>query len=215
MKVKICGVTTPGDAEAAIEAGADALGFNGFRGSKRYLDLAAASDWIVQLPPLVTRVAVLVNPTLEEALAIAALPGIDVLQFHGDETPEFCSRFPGFIRALSVRDAGALRERASTFSTRSLLLDAFVPGAYGGTGHLIDLELAAAFVAERRGSASVLLSGGLTPENVAGAVERVRPYGVDIASGVESAPGRKDRCKMRDFIAAAKGAISAISNAKG
>ncbi|HWL54477.1 MAG TPA: phosphoribosylanthranilate isomerase [Chthoniobacteraceae bacterium] len=206
VKVKICGITTPGDAVAAIEAGADALGFNGFRGSKRWIDLHRASEWIAQLPPLVTRVAVLVNPTLEEAEAVLALPGIDLLQFHGDETPDLCDRFAekGYLRAFAARDRAVCQEIAR-YRTRCVLLDAFVPGAYGGTGQLINLELAAEVVRDHRGR-FVFLSGGLQPENVAEAVAAVRPYAVDVASGVESAPGRKDRERMRAFIAAAKGA---------
>jgi len=209
-RVKICGVTTPADAEAAIDAGADALGFNGFRGSKRYIDLAAASDWIARLPALVTRVAVLVNPTPREALAVAALPGIDLVQFHGDETPAFCAPFAahghGFIKALAARNRETL-EGATAYGTRSILLDAFVPGAYGGTGQLIDLSLAARFIAAHPGL-RVILSGGLTPENLAGAIRATHPYAVDVASGVESQPRRKDPSLMREFVAAAREATA-------
>lgn len=204
VRVKICGITTPADAEAAIDAGADALGFNGFPGSKRFLDLAAASPWMATLPPFVTRVAVLVNPTLAQAQAVLALPGVDRLQFHGDESPEFCEPFVagGFIKALAARDRASLRQ-AGCYGTASILLDAFVPGAYGGTGSLIDLELAAAFVRENPGL-RVILSGGLTPDNVAAAVRAVRPHAVDVASGVESQNCKKDPVRMRDFIAAVR-----------
>jgi len=204
VRVKICGITNPQDAEAAIEAGADALGFNGFRGSKRFLDLQTASAWISQLPAFVTRVAVLVNPTFAEAEAVAALPGIDRLQFHGDESPEFCGHFAprGFIKAVATKDRSTLLA-AVRYGTKEILLDAFVPGAYGGTGCVVDWELAAEFV---RGNPTlrVLLSGGLTPENVAAAVRAVRPHAVDVASGVESQGCKKDVKRMRDFIAAAK-----------
>jgi len=204
VRVKICGITNPRDAEDAIDAGADALGFNGFSGSKRFLDLRAASGWIAGLPPFVSRVAVLVNPSQEEAEAVGMLPGIDLLQFHGDEPPEFCCRFTrhGFIKALAARDRASLREPAR-YGTASVLLDAFVPGAYGGTGHLIDLELASEFVRENPGL-RVILSGGLTPENVAAAVRAVRPYAVDVASGVESHSCKKDPSRVRDFIAAVR-----------
>ncbi|MDD5351382.1 MAG: phosphoribosylanthranilate isomerase [Chthoniobacteraceae bacterium] len=204
VRIKICGITNPGDAEAAIEAGADALGFNGFPGSKRFLDLRAASGWIAQLPPFVTRVAVLVNPAEQEVRAVAALPGIDRLQFHGHETPEFCAPFAGggFVKALAAKDREAL-ELASRYATRSILLDAFVPGAFGGTGKVIDWALAAAFVREHP-FLRVILSGGLTPENAAEAVRAVRPYAVDVASGVESHPCKKDPSRMRDFIAAVR-----------
>ncbi|MCX6968285.1 MAG: phosphoribosylanthranilate isomerase [Verrucomicrobia bacterium] len=202
IRVKICGITNPQDALDAIEAGADALGFNGFPGSKRFLDLATASPWMAQLPPFVTRVAVLVNPTLAEAVAVQRLPGVDRLQFHGDETPEFCASFSqrGFIKALAAKDRSALGA-ASRYGASAILLDAFVPGAYGGTGSLIDLELAAAFVRENPGL-RVILSGGLTPENVAAAVRTVRPHAVDVASGVESHSCKKDRGRMRALIAA-------------
>lgn len=204
VRVKICGITNPEDAEAAIDAGADALGFNGFSGSKRYLDLRAASEWIAQLPPLVMRVAVLVNPTREEAMAVLELPGIDLVQFHGDETPMFCRGFArhGFIKAMAARDRGSLAE-CEAFQTGAVLLDAFVPGAFGGTGQLIDLALAAEFVREHP-RLRVILSGGLAPENVAEAVQAVRPYAVDVASGVESHSRKKDPSRMRDFIAAAR-----------
>ncbi len=206
VRVKICGIAHPKDAEDAIEAGADALGFNGFPGSKRFLDLPSASGWMAQLPPFVTRVAVLVNPTVAEAEAVQALPGVDRLQFHGDETPEFCARFlqRGFLKALAARDRAALLA-ASRYGASAILLDAFVPGAYGGTGCLIDLDLAAAFVRENPGL-RVILSGGLTPENVAAAVRAVRPHAVDVASGVESHSCKKDKMRMRDFIAAVRDA---------
>ena len=204
VKVKICGITNPADAEAAIDAGADALGFNGFAGSKRFIDLVEASGWMAALPPFVTRVAVLVNPAAAEVETLLALPGIDRVQFHGDESPEFCAAFArhGFIKALAARDRGAL-ELAAQYGTRDVLLDAFVPGAYGGTGRLIDLDLAAAFVRENPGL-RVILSGGLTPENVAAAVRAVRPHAVDVASGVESHSCKKDPARMRDFIAAVR-----------
>lgn len=206
VRIKICGITTPEDAEAAIEAGADALGFNGFKGSKRYIDLAASANtsWMAQLPPFVMRVAVLVNPGAEEVGALLAQPGIDVVQFHGDETPAFCEPFcrHGFIKAVAARDKAAL-QASRRFATRTLLLDAWVPGAYGGTGQLIDLPLAADFVAANP-DARIILSGGLTPENVAGAIEAVRPWAVDVASGVEAAPGRKDVAKMRAFVEAVR-----------
>jgi len=204
VRVKICGITNPQDAEAAIDAGADALGFNGFPGSKRFLDFATAAPWMAALPPFVTRVAVLVNPALAQAEAVLALPGVDRLQFHGDESPEFCERFArrGFIKALAARDRASLLQ-AGRYGTSAILIDAFVPGAYGGTGSLIDLELAAGFVRENPGL-RVILSGGLTSENVASAIRAVRPHAVDVASGVESHSCKKDPSRMRDFIAAVR-----------
>ncbi len=206
VRVKICGITNRADAEAAIEAGADALGFNAFPGSKRYFDFEKEADWLTQLPPFVMRVAVVVNPTVEEAERLLALPGIDLLQFHGDETPGFCARFArhGFIKALAARNRATL-ETCRDYAASAVLLDAYVPGAYGGTGQLIDLQLAAEFVREHP-DRKVILSGGLTVDNVAEAVRAVRPWAVDVASGVEGeTPRCKDRQKMRDFVQAVQG----------
>ncbi len=204
VRIKICGLTNEADAVAAIEAGADALGFNGFSGSKRYIDLATEAAWIVKLPPLVSRVAVVVNPSEVEARALLAQPGVDAIQFHGDETPAFCAPFKGsgFIKALSARDLPSLKE-AGAYGAGAILLDAFVPGAYGGTGQLIDLELASEFV-RTHPHLRVILSGGLKPDNVAEAVRAVRPYAVDVASGVESGPRKKDHSLMKEFIAAVR-----------
>ena len=204
VRVKICGIANLQDAEAAIDAGADVLGFNGFRGSKRFLDLQAASAWMADLPPNVTRVAVLVNPTRAEAEAVLALPGIDQLQFHGDETPEFCMHFTrnSFIKAIAARDREILLA-ALCYPTRQILLDAYAPGQYGGTGRVIDWGLAASFV-EENPTLQVILSGGLTPENVTAAIRAVRPHTVDVASGVESHPCKKDTARMREFIAAVR-----------
>ena len=203
VRVKICGITNPADALDAIDAGADALGFNGYAGSKRKLDLKQAAAWIGQLPPFVTRVAVLVNPSFEEAETVFALPGIDLLQFHGNETPDFCMRFwPRlFIKAFPAKNEACL-EQAEAFGTRAVLLDTFVPGAFGGTGRLVNLELAASFV-QAHPQMKVILSGGLTPANVGEAIRAVRPYAVDVASGVESQPGKKEKSLMREFVAAA------------
>jgi len=208
IRVKVCGITTAADAEAAIAAGADALGFNTWRGSKRYLDLAAAADWIVRLPCFVTRVALCVNAPLEEALRVGALPFLDALQLHGDESHEYCATVaasgPGLIRAVRLEQPEQCAS-LNDWSTRNVLIDAAVPGAYGGTGARLDVQLAALAVA-RLPALTLTLAGGLDPENVAEAVRVVRPYAVDVASGVESSPGRKDPIKMRDFIQAATGA---------
>ena len=208
-RVKICGVTSRADAEAAIEAGADALGFNTWPGSKRFIDLRSEAEWISRLPPFVTKVAVMVNPVFPEVEQTVALPFIDAVQLHGHEDEQFCARVAQlgrqFIKAIAVRDSVSL-EDAGRFHTSQLLLDAFSPGAFGGTGMKIDLDLATEFAATHRGF-HVLLSGGLTPENVAEAIRRVCPYAVDVASGVEreGEPRRKDFAKMRAFISAARG----------
>ena len=212
VRVKICGITCSEDAEAAILAGADALGLNAWPGSKRYLDVAKAGPWLKELPGFVTRVVLCVNHTFEEALRLGELPFIDIAQFHGDESDDFCTQYSAdgrpHIRAVRLGSREEL-ERLPRLGTRQVLLDAAVAGAYGGTGARADLELAAAAVT-RFPRLSVTLAGGLEPENVAEAVRVVRPYAVDVASGVESSPGRKDPFKMRDFIQAALGALGSV-----
>jgi phosphoribosylanthranilate isomerase len=204
VRVKICGLTTEEDARAAIALGADALGFNLWPGSKRHLDLERAAPWIQSLPPLVTRVAVLVNVPLEEARRIAAHPAIDAVQFHGDEDESYCAQFAAdgrpFLKALRIRDAASL-ENADRFSTSSILLDADAGAAYGGTGRQLDPALAAE-AGRRFPHLKLVLAGGLKPENVAEAVRIAQPYAVDVASGVEAAPGKKDHAKMSLFFAA-------------
>jgi len=205
VRVKICGLTNEADARAAIELGADALGFNLFPGSPRCVDLDREAAWIAALPPFVARVAVLVNVSLAEARRVAEHPAIDLVQFHGDEDEPYCAEFARlgrpFLKALRVRDAGSV-QRADRFSTPHMLLDAHADDAYGGTGLRFDPAIAVE-AAGRFPALRIVLAGGLRPENVAAAMRAARPYAVDVASGVESAPGRKDREKMAAFVAAA------------
>jgi phosphoribosylanthranilate isomerase len=206
VRVKICGLTRRENALEAIRLGADALGFNLYPASKRHVTLEREAGWIIALPPFVTRVAVLVNVSFEDALRVAAHPAIDLVQFHGDEDEAYCAKFAEagrpFIKALRLRDSGSI-ESAPHFSTSNLLLDADAGAAFGGTGTLIDLDLAAVCV-QRHPNLRFTLAGGLKPENVAHAVRVVKPYAVDVASGVESAPGVKDAEKMEAFIGAVK-----------
>ena len=206
-RVKICGITNAADARAAIEFGADALGFNFFSGSKRYLPVAAAAGWIVELPAEIVKVAVLVDAGWDEATAMAARPFIDALQLHGRETPEFCQRLAEkgirFAKAVPVTTAHSLHD-TPPFFTRTVVLDSSKAGEFGGSGRTFPWEIARDFV-EANPDLRVILAGGLTPENVAGAVEVVRPFGVDVTTGIESWPGRKDRGLLRAFIAAARG----------
>ena len=205
VRVKICGITQERDAREAIEAGADALGFNFWPGSKRFLKPEGAFAWIRELPA-VTRIAVLVNPEPELLARVSDAGCFDAIQFHGDESPEFCRDHggPRWIRAFAVQPETP--DFPSSFSTSDFLMDA--PSAqYGGSGKTADWNLAAEMVrryADRRFS----LAGGLTPENVAAAVRAVRPHGVDVASGVEKRPGVKDAAKVLDFIQQAKSAGS-------
>jgi phosphoribosylanthranilate isomerase len=206
VRVKICGITNEEDARAATELGADALGFNLWPGSKRHIDLERASSWIRGLPPFVTRVAVLVNVSLDEARHIAAHPVIDLVQFHGDEDEGYCAQFAAcgrpFIKALRVRDMGSL-ENLERYSTPSILLDADAGAAYGGTGKQLDPALAAEAI-RRFPGVKIVLAGGLKPESVAEAIRVAQPYAVDVASGVETEPGRKDPAKLARFFAAVR-----------
>lgn len=208
-RVKICGITNLQDAVDAMEAGADALGFNLYPGSKRFIDLKKEKDWIGALPPFVTKVAVVVNPTLAEAEELFRLPYIDVVQFHGNETAEFCGHFAAqglpFIKAIAVKDRASL-DGVERFGTRHILVDAYAPGEFGGTGRMIDPALMKA-VSEQVGDGfRLILSGGLKPSNVRVAVEQFRPWAVDVASGVESSPGKKDVSLISEFVLAVTGA---------
>jgi phosphoribosylanthranilate isomerase len=205
-RVKICGITNPDDAIVAIECGADALGFNFFPGSKRYINIESAAEWIQKLPEGIEKIAILVNPDFGEALATAELPFITALQLHGAETPEFCSRLAErgirFGKALPVTSEDSLRGIPS-FATNTVVLDSSHAGEFGGTGRTFDWDIARRFI-EANSALRIVLAGGLTPENVAIAVSSVRPFAVDVTSGVESAPGRKDRGLMRAFIEAVR-----------
>ncbi len=204
-RVKICGITNLGDALAAIEAGADALGINFFEGSPRHVSVRAASLWVAKLPPLISTVGVFVNAAprlIQEALGSMRL---DFMQFHGDESPDDLALFPWDkqIRALRVKDKRSLNALRLWPRSSAWLLDAYSAAGYGGTGKTFRWDLARE--AGRR--KPVILAGGLTPANVAQAVREARPYAVDVASGVEKSPGRKDPIKMRAFIRAAKSAL--------
>lgn len=203
-RVKICGITSLADALAAVDAGADALGLNFFSGSPRHISVRAAAAWVPKLPPLVSTVGVFVNaePRLvQEALGSLRL---DFLQFHGDEQPDDLALFPWDkqIRAVRIKDKRSLAELKRWPRPAAWLLDAYAPKSYGGTGKAFRWDLAR----EAGKRKPVILAGGLTPSNVAQAVREARPYAVDVASGVECAPGKKDADKMRAFVRAAKNA---------
>lgn len=201
VKVKICGLTNARDALEAVEAGADALGFMFCDTSQRYVTIETAAQVIRELPPFVARVGIFVDPSKDYVLRTIEESGIDTLQFHGRETPEFCRQFKmKSIKAFRIQDESSLAALPA-FDREAWLLDSFVSGQQGGTGRAFPWELA---VAARRLGSRIILAGGLNPTNVAHAVEQVRPFGVDVSSGVESAPGRKDAAKVREFIRAAK-----------
>ena len=199
-RVKVCGITSREDAVATVEAGADALGFVFVPGTPRCVRPEVAERIVGALPPFVTPVGVFMNQPLEEVLRIAARCGLQAVQLHGDEPEAYSRRIPlRVIKAVRVRDAESLR-MLPTYPAHAFLLDAFVEGQAGGTGTPISWELAV----QAKGHAPIILSGGLRPDTVGPAVRRVRPYGVDVSSGVEVSPGRKDHQKVREFIAAVR-----------
>ena len=201
--VKICGMTNPTDALAAAEAGADAVGFVFCESSPRRVTIETAAAISRQLPPLVVKVGVFVNAP--EAVVVRAITecGLNLLQFHGDETPEYCGQFGLMtMKAFRMRDAASLAE-LTKYPTDAWLLDAYSADKPGGTGEKFSWDLA---VEAQRLGRPIFLAGGLTPNNVADAVRRVRPYGVDVSTGVEAAPGKKDPAKVKAFVQAAKGA---------
>jgi phosphoribosylanthranilate isomerase len=200
-KIKICGIKTVDDALAAMDAGADLIGFNFYRKSPRYISVGQCRDvmsvmrWYGQI----TYVGVFVNASVSEIRATMDTAGLALAQLHGDETSEMVQSLDGkaFKAFRGVPDLlnGFTREDAP-----ALLVDASVKGAYGGTGITADWKSAA----ELAKQIPLLLAGGLTPENVASAVRQVRPWGVDVASGVESTPGKKDPAKMKAFVNAVR-----------
>ena len=203
MKVKICGITNLVDAVVSVEAGADALGFIFYPKSPRYISFESAARIIREIPGRILKVGVFVNAPREDVLAAQEECQLSVLQFHGEETPEFCADFTGQNwKAFRVNGPETLK-RLPAYRTTAWLLDAWSPAMPGGTGERFDWDLA---VEAQKAGRPVILAGGLTPENVMSAVQRVRPMGVDVSSGVELAPGRKEQAKVKAFVAAAKAA---------
>jgi phosphoribosylanthranilate isomerase len=197
-RVKICGITNLADAQAAVEAGADALGFNFYEKSPRRMTIPAVAEISKQLPPFVLRVGVFVNAPEELVTRAIGECGLGLLQFHGDEPPEFCTRFGLMsMKAFRIRDAESLKELPK-YPTEAWLLDAYSAENLGGTGEKFNWDLA---IEAQKFGKPVFLAGGLTPENVAAAVRKVQPFGVDVSSGVESSFGKKDHAKVRAFIA--------------
>lgn len=199
-KVKICGITSLDDALMAVDAGADALGFVFFEKSPRYLGPEAAARVIARIPPLVQVVGLFVNAELDFVNRTADSCGLDIVQLHGEESPAYCRLVRRRVmKAFRVRGPESLIPMAQ-YQVSAYLLDAYSPNAYGGTGERFDWDCAVA--AKERGP--IVLAGGLNPDNVAFAVAKVAPYAVDVSSGVESVPGRKDPEKVRRFILEAK-----------
>jgi phosphoribosylanthranilate isomerase len=201
VRVKICGITSLEDALTAVEAGADALGFVFHDESPRHVTPDEVAGIIAGLPPFVQTVGLFVNRPIEYVNETAARCRLDLVQLHGDEPPEFCDAVERrVIKAFRVKDITSL-DPIRHYRVAAHLLDAYSPMAYGGTGLTFNWDIAAS--AKEFGP--LILAGGLTPDNVREAMEAVKPYAVDVSGGVESAPGRKDAAKVREFIRRAKG----------
>ena len=195
-RIKICGLTRESDVAAAVKAGADALGLVFYSNSPRHIDLQTAEKLLCFVPPFVSVVGLFVNPTAEEVRAVLNRVPLAVLQFHGEESPAFCAQFGlPYLKAIRVRRDVDLLQCAAEFSgAQGLLLDAFVEGTHGGTGAAFDWQL----IPENL-PLPIILSGGLHEGNVAEAIKQVRPYAVDVSSGVELSKGIKDSAKIAAF----------------
>jgi phosphoribosylanthranilate isomerase len=208
--VKVCGITSIEDARAALDCGAWAIGMIFYRESPRRCEIEQAAEIATAFRRKLEVVGVFVNAHLDELLATVESVPFTMLQLHGDEGPAYCDevrRRTGLkiVKATRARDAAAVRA-LSSYRTELHMLDAFVPGSWGGTGERFDWELAAA----HPGSPPLVLSGGLDARNVVDAIELVRPFAVDVASGVEASPGRKDHDELRRFFASVEGATARV-----
>ena len=196
-RIKICGITRAEDALAAAAAGADAIGLIFYAGSSRHVSAERAADIVGRLPPFVTAVGLFVDPAEDEVRAVLDRVALDLLQFHGAETPEFCARFGrSHIKALAAAPGVDLLQSAASYrEARGVLIDAYVPGVHGGTGVPADWDAIPGTL-----PLPLVLAGGLTPDNVGQAVRTVRPWAVDVSSGVELARGVKDHDKITAFV---------------
>lgn len=200
-RVKICGITSLEDALTAVEAGADALGFVFFAKSPRHIFPEQAARIISQLPPFVQAVGLFVNEEADTVNEVADLCRLDLVQLHGDEPPDYCRQIKRrVLKAFRVRSLTCL-DPIKNYQVAGYLLDTFSPSFYGGTGLSFNWEIAAEAVKRHQ---RIVLAGGLTPDNVAEAISQVQPWAVDVSSGVEAAPGKKDRDKLRAFLRNAK-----------
>ncbi|SFM55502.1 phosphoribosylanthranilate isomerase [Marinobacter zhejiangensis] len=196
-RIKICGITKPEDARVAADAGADAIGLVFYEPSPRAVSLEAAEEVVKAIPAFVTVVGLFVNPDRAFVEEVLKRIPLDLLQFHGDETPEFCRQFNRrWIKAVRVRNAADINSAFARFyEACGLLVDAFDPAHYGGTGKCFDWTM----IPEKR-PLPLILAGGLNSDNVARAVEQVRPWAVDVSGGVEIRKGVKDHKRMTDFL---------------
>ncbi len=200
VRIKICGITNIEDAMLSVDLGANALGFVFYKESKRYIKPENAQSIISKLPPFVTTVGVFANQKLEEIKKIKEKVGFDVFQLHGDESPDFCKKVEGkIIKAIRVKDSVDPKE-VESYPTQAILFDNYSTEAYGGTGETFGWEILRGFDTSKK----IILSGGLTPENVARAIRIVNPYAVDVSTGVEENPGKKNPEKLKRFIKAVR-----------
>lgn len=200
VKVKVCGMTSLKDALVAVEEGADAVGFIFYNKSPRSVTMKTVREIILELPPFVDTVGVFVNETAEQINKIADSCNLDMIQLHGDESPTFCKKIRRrVVKAFRVKDMQSVK-KLSSYHVSGFLLDTFSKDLHGGTGKVFDWNLA--LPAKKFGP--VIMAGGLTPNNVQQAIRQVRPYGVDVCSGVESEPGIKDHKKIKAFLKNAK-----------
>jgi len=201
VQVKICGITNLRDAHRAVELGADALGFIFYPGSPRAISPEKAREIIETLPPLVATVGVFVNETIDAVREVRRLAGLSLVQLHGDETPEAVSALgPSVIKTIRVKGIESF-DGIDRYHPRAFLLDTHADAAYGGTGERFSWDLT-----QWVEGTPFFLAGGLNPDNVAAAIAATRPYGVDVSSGVEESPGRKDPVRLKAFIDNAKAA---------
>ncbi|MCL4474990.1 MAG: phosphoribosylanthranilate isomerase [Nitrospirae bacterium] len=202
VKVKICGITNLGDALVAAEFGADALGFVFFKGSPRYIPPDEAGKIILDLPPFITAVGVFVDEKPEEVERIMKHAAIDVAQFHGHEPPEACSIGRSVIKAIRIKELTDL-DSLKHYHVSAFLLDTYTPESFGGTGQIFNWDIAV----DAKQFGKIVLAGGLNPDNIEKAVRWVRPYAVDVSSGVEEEKGKKDHKKLKLFIERAKSVL--------
>ncbi len=198
VKIKICGITNKKDAIAAAGLVPDMIGFVFYKQSKRYVEPRIVRDIVNELPPSLVKVGVFVDLEKDKVLEIAGECSLDMLQFHGDETPGYCAGFEGshkVMKAFRIKDRDSLK-RINDYDTDFYLLDSYSSGEMGGTGQKFDWKMIETFEFLK----PVILSGGLRPDNVYDAIERFSPYGVDVSSGVEASPGKKDVVLMKKFV---------------
>lgn len=203
VRIKICGITNTDDALLSAKLGADALGFIFYKKSPRYISPVDAKSIIKKLPPFVSRVGVFVNESRDSVIETATECSLTAVQLSGDETRDFLMSLPfRAIKAIRVKDDSSLRVIRSYNPGATILLDSFVPGAYGGTGTSFDWQLVGGYLNDYH----IIMAGGLRPENVSDMVSGLKPYGVDVSSGVEQSPGKKDPEKLRSFVRNVKNA---------